>query len=318
MNSGIVFILNLLDVKGELPVQIITDHLFRKAHKNEIEEIEKVLSISQPPARHNYDVRYKSILRSEKSTGTTSYRFEELPESQWKYWVVAFEGWNDKLHDIEKCALLLEVDLDFGFQILFEDSYQSGKVAAHTSLPIHLIEKYSTHKHSMTNAEDIPTKELEKISKFYELSCNLKPDYSYINHALENFLSIRRIPKKSELLIVGYFSIIESLITHAPRLTETLDSIGHQIRNKMILLRKKFSRTIAYETYFKDVAESKIWKKLYSYRSYLAHGNIPDFQKEFQVLVNNDSVSVFLKEIIKELLIIALDDPEFVTDLKKC
>lgn len=318
MNSGIFFILNHIDVKGDLPLQIIPDHTFRKAHKNEIEEIEKVLSISQPPATNINRERYRSIIRSEESEGRTSYNFEKLSESDWKYWVIAFNGWNEKLHEIEKCALLLEPDLDFGFQILYEYEYQTGEVAAHTYMPINLVEKYTSHENSMTNAKEISTNELKKISKFYELTCNLKPEYSYINHALENFLSIRRIPERSELLVVGYFSIIEALITHAPRLTETLDSIGHQIRNKQVLLRKKFSRKIANDLYFKDASELKIWQKLYSYRSCLAHGNIPDFSKEFQILVDNRSILAFLKENIKELFKIALNDPEFMTDFKKC
>ncbi len=70
--------------------------------------------------------------------------------------------------------------------------------------------------------------------------------------------------------------------------------------------------------FIKDASEQKIWQKLYSYRSCLAHGKIPNFNKEFQILVDNRSILTFLKENIKELFKIALNDPEFVTDLKKC
>jgi len=209
------------------------------------------------------------------------------------------------------------INLDFGFQILYEYEHQAGKIAAHTFMPIHLVEKYTSQK-SMPKTIEISTDELEKMSKFYELMSNLKSEYAYINHALENFLSIRRIPERSELMIIGYFSIIEALITHAPRLPETADSIGHQIKNKMVLLRKKFSRQIAYDHYFKDSSEPKIWQKLYSYRSFLAHGNIPNFSKEFQILVDNSSILAFLKENIKEIFIIALNEPELITDLKRC
>jgi hypothetical protein len=318
MNSGIFFILNHIDVKGDLPLQMIPDHTFRKARKNEIEEIEKLISISQPRDYRFNSALYRSMVIREGDANRTSYSFEELPESDWKYWVIAFEGWNEKLHEIEKCALLLDPDLDFGFQIIFEYEYQAGKVAAHTYMPIHLVEKYNSREYHTANAKEITTSELKKISRFYEMSHNINPRYAYINHALENFLSIRRIPARSELLIVGYFSIIETLITHAPRLTETLDSIGHQIRNKVVLLRKQFSRHIAYDLYFKDASEQKVWQKLYSYRSCLAHGSIPDFSGEFQILVDNRTILEFLKENIKELFKLALNDPEFMTDLKKC
>ena len=172
MNSGIFYILNHLDVKGDLPLQIIPDHTFREAHKKEIEEINRVLLRSKPPASGIFWAYFESVIRSEKNAGrTASHKFEESTESEWKYWVIAFEGWNEKLLEIEKCALLLEPDLDFGFQILYEYEHQAGKVAAHTFMPIHLVEKYTSQK-SMPKTIEISTDELKKISKFYELmSC---------------------------------------------------------------------------------------------------------------------------------------------------
>ncbi len=129
---------------------------------------------------------------------------------------------------------------------------------------------------------------------------------------------LKRIPKESELLTIGYFSIIEALITHAPRLDESLDSISHQLKNKLILLRKRFERKIEYSSYFLDTKEKTIWALLYSYRSHIAHGGIPDFTKKFQVLKSKEVVLDFLRENIKCLILCSLREPELMSDLKNC
>jgi hypothetical protein len=116
------------------------------------------------------------------------------------------------------------------------------------------------------------------------------------------------------------FSIIEALITHKPSGPETKDSITHQIKNKMNLLRKKYHREIPISDYFGDNPAPKVWGMLYDYRSVLAHGDEPDFEKinKHKILKDQRTISLFLKENIKELILLALHDPEFIADLREC
>jgi hypothetical protein len=130
--------------------------------------------------------------------------------------------------------------------------------------------------------------------------------------AVQNFSSLRDISNGSDLVIVGLFAIIESLITHAPRSSESLDSINHQITNKIILLRKRFSRDVLPKAYFMDATEDKIWKKLYSYRSAVAHGTPVNFDGDHQILKDRITVIKFLQDNIKELIILGLKEPEFL------
>ena len=59
-------------------------------------------------------------------------------------------------------------------------------------------------------------------------------------------------------------------------------------------------------------------KKLYGYRSALAHGTPADFKTKFQILKDPATVLNFLKEATKLTLLFAMKEPEFLADLKKC
>jgi len=318
MESGLTFVMTHLDVEGDLPVGIIEGHCFRQATDSEIVHIKDMLSqISNGSFLIGWPA-YESIVLEERTKNSTKYQFQALPKEKWKYWVLAFNGTNHKVHELEFGSILLEHDIEFGFSLFFEQLDQQGRVSARSFPPSHLIEKFSSPEYMHLNAMNIRVDELKKIEANYLLHKNLTDEHKYIDHALRNFSALRSIPRKSELLVVGYFSIIESLITHAPRLTESLDSISHQLLNKMLLLNKRYSRKISMDSYFLASADEKLWKKLYSYRSCVAHGNKPDFQKEFQILKSQDMVTSFLREQLKELILLAMREPVFISDLRKC
>lgn len=317
IQSGLAFVVSNIEVDGDLPVEVLPGHVFRRASDEEIAEINRVISESSNRQFFSW-IRYDALVKEVRQEGNTNYHFEDLPREQWRYWVIAFEGQNRRVHDVDLLALLLPTDFDLGFQLYYDGLLQSGKRVGYMQMPLHYVEKYGSTEEIFKNARRISTKQLESITELHSLFEALPEDYSFVRHAISNFSALRRIPRTSELLTVGYFSIIESLITHAPRLSETLDSINHQITNKMILLRKKFTRQILPTTYFMHAAEERLWKKLYAYRSSLAHGNKLDFNQEFQVLKGHAEVIAFLKENIKELLVLALKDPEFLSDLRRC
>ncbi len=68
------------------------------------------------------------------------------------------------------------------------------------------------------------------------------------------------------------FSIVESLVTHQPKSSDSGESLTHQIATKLPLLQKRFQRSLDHTQYFPDLREHDLWKRLYNYRSALAHG----------------------------------------------
>ncbi|NVL89547.1 MAG: hypothetical protein HWN69_00935 [Desulfobacterales bacterium] len=164
----------------------------------------------------------------------------------------------------------------------------------------------------------IHVEDLKRISEYFELIKQVKDSYSNLYRSFRSFEDLKTIPDMSDLKVLGYFSIIEALITHAPKLAEPMDSLNHQLRTKVPLLRKRFEREISYQDYFERAKEENIWTKLYQFRSCIAHGAEPNFSKDLNVLRTCNDISLFLQELTKLLLIYTLKDPGFVSDLKKC
>jgi hypothetical protein len=164
----------------------------------------------------------------------------------------------------------------------------------------------------------IQISEIKEITENYQKLKALETCHPLVYKAARRFHSLRSLPRTSELLVVGYFAIIETLIAHKPRLQESLDSINHQLQSKMILLSKRFRRDFDYVLYFGNLGQEKIWKQLYAYRSAIAHDNSVDFNSEFKSLKNPTNVLMFLQEMVKSLLLLGLEEPVFLNDLKNC
>jgi hypothetical protein len=84
------------------------------------------------------------------------------------------------------------------------------------------------------------------------------------------------------------------------------------------LVRKRCSRQLDYAKFFGEILEENLWSKLYAYRSMIVHGEHAAFEGKLQILRDRKTVVDFLKETAKLLLVQSLDEPELMTDLKKC
>lgn len=118
---------------------------------------------------------------------------------------------------------------------------------------------------------------------------------------------------------LGYFGIIESLLTHKPDLKDPSDSIGRQIRGKMNLLNSRFKRPLPYSELLGDLPSDDIWKALYEFRSCAAHGTKPNFSKGLLSKLKTADYAMRLTRLAAVATMRhALDEPRLVRDLKLC
>ena len=170
--SGFAFVLSHIDVKYDDPIEIIPSHYFRKAHSQEITEIKKSLDefdisytkILRLPVP--YGIPYDSIVKEIRRGNSCQYERVKLPPEKWKYWVVAFEGGNGKIHDLQYCANLIKNDLDFAFQIIYSEKQQKGPPVGWYSMPTHLREYYSSSKAVNSNAVKVEQEEIKKLARY--------------------------------------------------------------------------------------------------------------------------------------------------------
>jgi hypothetical protein len=239
-----------------------------------------------------------------------------LPEDKWLYWVVTFDGANTDEHELELALLLLNKEIHLGFQFV---EVTPGSFGFYMN-PTPIFTFFNDPERANEFPIVVTEQELAPIERYFT-SIKIARDSSNSAHfALEMFNDVRSLPWSSRHKILAYFGIIESLLTHMPGDKEIGDSLTHQLKTKLPLLERFFPRELDF-TAFGAKALNKndketIWKNLYKYRSFIAHGNRFEFEKSFASLKSPESVSEFLREVTKLVLVTALEQPEFLEDLK--
>lgn len=318
MVESFVFILSLIEYKGDQPVEIIPEHKFHRASKAQAAKIKETLNSSihhLPTQIYEYDIN----LEVDKESGEKNCERSVLSPEEWKYWVISFENTNKKIPDLSLGASLMKNELEFGFEVIADSLNGQEKQFVATQLPgITAYNFYTLDFHGIRETKQITKEEILSIGEIYNLIKKRKTKYPHIDKAFKRWNDLKALPRSSDMLIIGLFSVIECLITHKPFLVDSSDSLTHQVKTKLPLLRKYFRREVDYSNYFDKATEEKVWKRLYEFRSQLVHGESSNIEGKYQILRNKSSVIDFLNENVKLLLLVSLDQPILVSDLQKC
>ena len=301
--SGFSHVLDSLNVSAQLPFQLIPDHWFRIAKPKEVRLIKKQLTV-HPEATSLYEFAVTKV-------DDNTMQGHQIPPDQWRYYVISYFPNNINLRYIEYAANLLKNDISLGY------SFFASGIGYHKAQ----ISTFFSDLHSpLQIPKSITDEELGQISTNYSLITGLdNTRYPNVSRAIADFHRTKAITDSFTLKVLSYFSIIECLLTHPPRPDDRTDSVTRQITSKMCLLSKRFEREMQYHSFFPNIPEpEKAWKNLYLYRNLLAHGGDIDFQQKFSTLINTQNIRSFLVEAIKLLILYALREPEFLSDLQKC
>jgi hypothetical protein len=150
--------------------------------------------------------------------------------------------------------------------------------------------------------------------------------FSSIIRTIKLFTSMGNIGEHDELKILGYFAVLESLLSHAPKSNESADSITRQLKRNLLLLDNRLrlhGSDFGFDSFTSSKPETVIGK-LYSIRSSIAHGNDPkDVVCWFSENAGSrngvtwmNHISLYLFTIVQKTLQCALREPQLITDLK--
>jgi hypothetical protein len=315
MKKSFCFILNPLEVTGNLPVELIPAHFLQKADVEQVGLIRDQLHRNY--ARHwplpAYDHEWLEEIKDDK--GGSKKESRELSPDKFRYWIVTFDGPNTHIQELQLAANLLKQDLDFGFIFIYQkDGKSGGIISGHSNISSYFESRLSLFIGN--GAVTMEAAEFSVISSYVQSIKACEKGQPHIYKAVQDFFQLKSLPRNSSMVILGYFAVIESLVTHDPK--DDFDSLNHQISTKMSLLSKRFERQLDCDGHFGQLDVEQIWKKLYGYRSALAHGTPADFKTKFQILKDPSCALTFLKEAAKLTLLFAMKEPEFLADLKKC
>jgi len=301
------------------PYEVIPGLQLRKPTSIELQRLRELVANSCNGSMGWY-APYEMNWVPEGHNDGNSYRGEDIkdPES-WKYWVLADKKGGRVVHELSNVTLLIDPAIELALSISFMGGPDEKELVGYSGVSHHVGERHwGMSSRSKYRPNTVGVGHLALLRQLYDKLNGLDDSYSFITNALRTFNQARRISDYSDLRVVGFFAVIESLITHAPRLSETLDSISHQIRGKMILLNKRFDSPVEIPKGFTEMSEEAMWTKLYAYRSIVAHGQRPSFDKKLSPLKDRSSVHRYLENACRALLRFALNEPQLIADLREC
>jgi hypothetical protein len=301
------FIMNINHMVDAQSYTLMPGYELRRAVPNEVESIKKI--IDQLPS-DNPLVRHHSLWESRLPHEGA---LETLPADQWRYFVITFDGTIEsaqKVADIQSAFNLGPVELEVGF-------------TAHLrSMGIEWAVQPSYFFHILRAArqgffQDVRSDDIEAVKSIYLKIQQHDSSLFDARKTLSLLSQLKGFPHESPLRFLGYFAILESLLTHNPKPGDPYDSITRQIQKKVVLLDNRFERRIDYKPFGKAKPET-IWSKMYDYRSCLAHGGTPDFRGDHAVLKDQEHALSLLKETVKSTIVQAMTEPQLLLDLREC
>jgi hypothetical protein len=128
-------------------------------------------------------------------------------------------------------------------------------------------------------------------------------------------MSLVDLSSKTSFYITAMFAVLENLLTTDPYVTRGAGSITHQLCNKILLINEQLEDKIYI---YGQIPINTIVKKLYEFRSTIAHGDVPDFENKFQALSDNETARSLLYDITKKCLLFSIDNSQLIMNLRKC
>ena len=303
---------SVLDARVPLPVEIGKHVRLQRADDAQIAAIKRLLPTGGGLGiAYHYEHEWVEIPPTLTSRG---HQTRPLDRKEWKYFVLAWEGSNSHVHEVQKALNLALPSISCVAQVHTSEAFGLGQC---NGVSVEAVAAHFQHQRippaTVIVDDSVVDSWRAAHSKLQALQIH---KYPAIARAVELIDQVRRFPSFGHLQVLSHFMVLEMLLTHKPNDKEVGDSLAHQIRTKVALLSRRLPQPLDYSVFAPDVSEEKIWTKLYSYRSSVAHGGVPNFEKELSVLRNAETAWSFMATATARLTRHALDEPQLFDSLK--
>jgi hypothetical protein len=304
------FVANLARLPGDA-FELAPGYVLRRATADEIAVIRETAANLFPAPR----TLYMPLWDHDWPSPSGEERL--LPEGQWRYFVIAFTGSPTVIYDLQAAFDLSSVELEIAFTITYPGPHglPGHGIGWHGGRLLQAFEIAPFFpKFFLAATEDDlrQTAELRHQLERHEASLI---DVKQLARALG---ALKALPEDSPMRFLGYFAILESLLTHSPRPSDPYESITRQVKQKIALLNNRWTPRLDYGA-FGGASPETVWTRMYAYRSLLAHGGQPDFSRgELAVLGNPERALLLIRETVKAVVRYALIEPPLLVDLRDC
>ena len=299
--------------EGELPVEIVPGYLLRRATPDEVEHIRRVL-VGYTGVEGTYGLPYEwEFVPDAERPG--NFRMNELPPDALRYHVISCHNTGEQ-DRIQSAANVSGVPIEIGFTLqLLAPIGQERPVGVATSYTHASKIFFAVSEKSITDIHVLTAADVHKVRVAYDLLRKHDESVLPLASLLADYEALKALPETSRLRLLGYFGLVEALATHAPRKEDPYDSLTRQICVKVELLRNRFSEPLDFASFFNGAKPDTALKKLYAFRSTIAHGNHSALDP---VLRSESNVHDFMRQLVRRLFMCALEEPALMRDLQNC
>lgn len=305
------FVLNVKELIDSDHVEVAPGYTLRRAQESEISYIKEFLK-----NRFGTESGYTTIWENQP---TVSGEQCNLPKSLRRYFVIEFSNDEPNLDLLESVLTVSPLGLDIGFAKIRVDVKGVVRPACVSFIPS-LFQSLSALYLANTDRDklmhSLGMAEAEQMRDSFQRMARHDNTILDLSRVMELLRELKNLPRFSPLQILGYFAILESVLTHQPNPEDRYESITRQITQKLSLLNRRWHLRLNYIP-FGETSHEKIWKKMYAYRSSIAHGRKPDFESELALLKNADAANTLINEAVKKVICQAYLEPQLVGDLYK-
>lgn len=262
--------------------------------------------------------KYETHFTTERE-GQVSWFHFDLPEDEWRYTVVRPVGDQmDTRHELIQALRICPSDLRLaGWVDWYENQPQSIHFdVAETS---HYLRKFLFADPTPAIADFTRTREI------YELRCALDDEkYPEIARALALFVQLDQLNDFMDAKLLGHFTVLESLLSHAPDKHDPVDSITRQLKRNLVLLdhRMPSNENLELDQFGQNATGEQVISKLYSIRSAAAHGGSNEVAVKWlddrtpSGWSWSDNINGYVRKLTQRVLVAALREPGLVSDLR--
>jgi hypothetical protein len=305
MVENFVFVMNVSSLESE-EFTLAPGHILRRANPEEIERIRSILPqihFGPTPSRLHWEYEPPSL-------GGGPY--QPLTQEKFRYFVIAFDGSSQEAGVIQRAADISIREIELGLTVTTMNGAQGWVIT-----PGRLFHFLSSEPMYGQFCKPFSERDAAEVSSIYSRLKDHDKALVDVDQLASQIGQMKEMSRWSPLAVLGYFAILEALLTHLPKPLDPYDSITRQIKKKLTLLDNRWSTRIDYSP-FGGAEPEKVWEKMYSYRSALAHGAKPNFERDLKLLRSPDHALSLVKETVKSIARFALVDPRLLEDLKNC
>ena len=249
-----------------------------------------------------------------------NWQMTPIAEEEWRYFVIGFRGSPTTAAQLENAFCLADMEFRIPFTVLRERASELTEITEwmyNGRLPQMLEE--ARWQYGNTTFREVSATEIGYAALLLRQLQEYDNSLVQMSRISRQLLDLEALPLPpiSESRFLGYFGILESLLTHRPHPTDPYDSITRQVKKKLTLLDHRWSIPLDYSA-FGEIKPDAVWSKMYAYRSDLAHGDTADFSGELKILGDANKALALLRSTVKAVARQALSEPRLIADLRDC